>query len=265
MISQDIIHQNVNISNIDLHVYNTVTSTNDIAKQLLQFYNNQALPIVVSDEQTAGKGRLGRKFYSPKGSGIYLSIVLKANDFKDNPLLSTTLASVAVCRAIETVVPSLNPLIKWVNDVYIDNKKVCGILTEGVISSNTNTISHLIVGIGINVHSQNFSEHAIDNATFLTCNNNHIDRNVLIAEIINNIYTLLQAIQNDDFTFMEYYRSHSMIIGKNIKVFENPINEPNKYYFAKALDIAPDGSLIIALGNNSQKVLNTGEVTIRTI
>ena len=134
---------------LDIIEKDSVTSTNT---ELIEMAKNGAKEgtVLIASEQTAGKGRTGKSFYSPEGSGVYLSILLRPDFKPEDALFLTTIAAVATAKAIESV-SDKEAKIKWVNDVYLDNKKVCGILTESALSSDMEKLDYAVVGIGINL------------------------------------------------------------------------------------------------------------------
>ena len=134
-----------------VYTYDSVGSTNDIAKDLGKSGTKQAL--IIASEQTKGRGRRGRSFFSPNGSGIYMSILLRPEHSSDIIPLLTTASAVAVSKAIKSVT-NINTSIKWINDLYINFKKVCGILCEASFTSD-NKLDFIIVGIGININEPN--------------------------------------------------------------------------------------------------------------
>ena len=131
----------------------TVNSTNSYAKNLALEHSNQHETVVISDAQTAGRGRLGREFFSPPESGIYMSIILTPENIALPPSHLTVAAGVAVCRAIKDICPG-SPSIKWVNDIFLEGKKVCGILAEGTLDPDTNQQKDIVVGLGLNVSTK---------------------------------------------------------------------------------------------------------------
>ena len=131
-----------------IHVFKTVDSTNLVAKKMALEQAPHGT-VVLAEEQTAGRGRMGRSFHSPAGSGIYMSFILRPNLTSNDAVLITTAASVAVARAIEEVT-HIHTGIKWVNDVYMNGKKICGILTEALTDFESGGIESIILGIGIN-------------------------------------------------------------------------------------------------------------------
>lgn len=142
------LYLNNEYSNIDIYTYKLVSSTNDVAKTLA-LNGAKHGTVIISEEQSAGKGRLGRVFYSPANTGIYMSIILRPNLTAMDSVLITTSASVAICNAIQKVT-GIECQIKWINDIYLNNKKVGGILTEASTNFESGTIDYLILGIGLN-------------------------------------------------------------------------------------------------------------------
>lgn len=232
----------------DVLCYDTIDSTNNEAKRLTQA--GAAMPLLVTaDEQTAGRGRLGRSFYSPSGTGTYESIVLDAGDNLASMVSITSAAAVSVCRAIERTT-GLSPKIKWVNDIYLNGGKVCGILAESFAVPNGTA---LVVGVGINVTTESFPPEISDVAASL---GERGIREKLIALTAVGIMSLARLKPDE---YMEEYRRHSMVIGKEITF--GAVGETPKP--ATALGIDDGGGLIIRLPNGEVKTLCTGEISIR--
>ena len=231
---------------LQVFVYDTVTSTNDVAKELCK--NNDGCILVVSDGQTNGRGRQGKSFFSPKGSGLYFSLVFNT----DAPAFEftgvTCACAVACSRAIDKLT-HLSSKIKWVNDIYIDNKKVCGILVQSV--SENGIVKKLIVGIGINVSTVDFPDEIKDIAASI---GKKIDRNILAAEIANNITELI--FENPE-KYIDEYKEKSNVIGKEITYFKD-----NVAHTAQAVDIDEKGGLIV-LENGETTTLTSGEISVR--
>lgn len=153
---------------LELKVFNSIDSTNNEAKRMTaDGFRGNAL--IVANEQTKGRGRLGRSFYSPKNTGIYMSFLFSTNAKLSGAVLVTTAAAVAVVRAIESLT-NIRPMIKWVNDIYIGNKKVCGILTEAVTDVETGSMQSIIIGIGVNISTEDFPDDIAHTATSLNIN-----------------------------------------------------------------------------------------------
>ena len=142
-----------------LYIYDTLDSTNIRAKQLA-LENAPHGTVVIARQQTAGRGRLGRSFFSPR-DGIYISIIVRPDFDLTKSVHVTSAASVAVAESIESIC-GMDAKIKWVNDIYADNKKVCGILTEGITDFETGQIESLVIGIGVNTTIKDFPEDLLE-------------------------------------------------------------------------------------------------------
>lgn len=239
-------------SKVEVLYYPCVDSTNNVCKKLLA-QGKEGVFLVVSDQQTAGRGRQGKTFVSPKNSGIYFSLVLRPNTSFKNAVTATTAASVAVCWAIENLTDK-KPQIKWVNDVYLDGKKICGILTEAITNFEDGTVDSVIVGIGINLKEGAFPEELKDIAGVL---NADINKNQLVAGVVDK---LMEINTGDYEKFIDYYRTHSMVIGKKIKIIKG-----NDETFATAVSIDSQGGLEVELENGEHTVLRSGEISIRKV
>ncbi len=238
-----------------VNVYNSVTSTNDIVKEAANQNVSEGL-VVIAEEQTKGKGRLGRKFFSPSVSGIYMSILLRPNEKLKNHLLITTGAAVAVCRAIE-IVASKKTYIKWVNDIYYKDKKICGILTEASFNVSEGKLLYAVLGIGINVSlPENGFPDDISNVAGALCDDNSIDKAHLTAEIINQFDLIYKDLDNK--RFLDEYISRNFIIGKDINILRNNVSIK-----AKAVGIDSDCNLIVEYGDKITEHLSSGEVSVR--
>lgn len=241
-----------------IQYFERVDSTNTFAKKILM--EGESYPdIIIANEQEQGRGRLGREFYSPKGTGIYCSFILDPFIKIENSILVTVAASVAVSRAIEKVTKK-DTRIKWINDIYIDDKKVCGILTEAVTDFETGIIGKIILGIGINFNtpSESFPDEITDKASSVFMDDTFgVTRNQLIAQLIIEIDECMNDIENDE--IIRYYRNKSLVLGKMLEITyfgqEKPIQ-------GKAVDIDRNGFLIIET-KNGLLTLNSGEVSIR--
>lgn len=235
------------LNNIDVYCFDCVDSTNNKAKELL---NSTKPMLIVADEQTNGRGRQGKSFYSPKNSGIYMTYVAHPMSKIDGGVSITTATCVAVCKAIEKLT-NLNPQIKWVNDIYLDGKKVCGILCEAVNDYQQQILKSVIIGIGINLTTTDFPQD-VENATSL---NTEINKADLICQIVKE----LEKVINSPFAeFGEYYKNHSMIIGREICYIAN-----GKTTTATAIDIDTSGGLVVKHLDGSIITLNSGEISIR--
>lgn len=236
---------------IDVIFYPSVDSTNNVCKKLVADECGKAF-LVVANEQTAGRGRQGKSFYSPSGTGVYFSLVLRPRASLNSTVSITTAAAVAVCRAIESLTGK-EPQIKWVNDVYFNGKKVCGILTEAITNFEDGIVDSVIIGIGINISTAQFPE-SVEGAGSL---NADIDRGRLIATVANE---LLNIATDDYKEFIDYYRTHSMVLGQKIKFIKNSVETP-----ATAVAIDEHGGLEVELESGEHIILRSGEISIRKI
>ena len=208
--------------------------------------------LVVGGEQTEGRGRQGKSFYSPAKTGVYLSLVIHPMSRLQDAVTATTAAAVAVCRAVEDLTDK-KPGIKWVNDVYLEGRKICGILTEAVTDFETQTVTSVVVGIGINVSTESFPDD-VENAS---CLNVNVSRARLIAAVANELNRIVNSSYED---YIDYYRSRSIIIGEDIDVVIN-----GEHTYARALGIDNQGGLEIQLSDGTLTTLHSGEITIRKI
>lgn len=240
-----------------IKVFKTIDSTNvEVKRRVLEGASHGLT--VLSEEQTNGKGRLGRSFYSPAKTGIYMSILVKPELAGTDAVLITTATSVAVCRGIRRVL-GVSPQIKWVNDIYLGDRKICGILTEAISDFEMGKIDSVIVGIGINYKTDDFPEELQGKAGCVGGESN-VPRNKLVAAIINEFWNIYETIT--DRSFMEEYRECSNVIGRDVRFVEN-----NVWQEGKALDIDPDGGLVVECigktGKKERRTLHTGEITLR--
>ncbi|HAQ40466.1 MAG TPA: biotin--[acetyl-CoA-carboxylase] ligase [Clostridiales bacterium] len=242
---------------IPIAVYKTIGSTNTEAK-LLAMQDAGHGTVILSEEQTGGRGRMGRDFYSPAESGIYMSLILKPHLNIADSVLITTAAAVAVCLAVDKFTDQ-EPKIKWVNDIYIGNKKVCGILTEAVTDIESGTVNNIIVGIGLNVKTVNFPKELKETAgSVFNSDEDSYVRNRLAAEIINNILSMCKT--PEDRSFLRTYKERSMILGERIRYSKNSI-----WYEGYAQDIDESGGLIVFHDDGHKEVLHSGEISVRKL
>ncbi len=239
-----------------IHVFKSIGSTNQEAKKMAVAGAGHGT-IVLAEEQTEGRGRLGRSFFSPTGTGLYMSVLLRPRGTAEEAALITTAAAVAVCRAISQVL-KIEAGIKWVNDIFVGDRKVCGILTEAMSDIQTGVVETLILGIGINVTTKpdHFPEDIQNTAGSLLRGQSTVLRNRLAAAILDELLRLLPSLGSKE--LMDEYKTRSFIIGKQITVYRG-----KEVYDAKALDIDCKGALIIEKADRSRETLRSGEVSIR--
>ncbi|MBR5128932.1 MAG: biotin--[Firmicutes bacterium] len=249
----------------NVHTFDVLDSTNTYAKNLQDI----SIPaLIVANEQTHGRGRLGRSFYSPSAKGIYMTIAFEPNFDTDKIMLVTPLAAVAVCKALEEIT-GIVPKIKWVNDIYLDGQKVCGILTEAQSDIKAGIINKIIVGIGINCFEQEFPEEIKDRATYIKTPLKEFDRNSLIAAITNQILGSLENFDSEN--LIKDYKARSLLLGKSILIYGTnqsalPENGGQGIH-ARAIDIDQNGGLVVEYLEGPKKLqiesITSGEVTIR--
>ncbi len=237
-----------------IDVFKTIDSTNNFAKSLAQLGAVHGTT-VISEVQTQGKGRMGRNFYSPVGMGVYMSVILRPKLSVEHSLLITSCAAVAVAEAIEKVT-GLDCKIKWVNDIYAGDKKLCGILTEAAVNVELGGLDYAIVGIGLNIQNTSFPKNISDIATslYLETGNNY-SRNLVVAEILNSLEAHLDKIS--DKAFIEEYRRRSNVIGKRIEITHN-----DEVTQAECIGIDGICRLLVRYDNGEEKALMSGTIRI---
>lgn len=238
-----------------IHYFPSISSTNAYAKEIASTATHGT--VILADEQVAGRGRLGRTWTSPKGEGIFMSIILKPNLPPMEGGKLTQVAAAAVFKAIQEVT-GLNPQIKWPNDIVLGGKKVCGILTE--MAGELNAINYLVVGIGINVNTMIFPEELEDKATSLKREKGEaIARDTLIAAVLNHFEVLYQDfLEKGMAETLKICREASAVIGKEIKVHQG-----NQVFEATALAITDDGYLKVKKASGEEVLIGSGEVSVR--
>lgn len=252
------IKQHLKNPHLDIYVFSSVTSTNTILKEMAEQGAKEGT-VIIAEEQTAGRGRTGKQFYSPKGTGIYISILLRPDIPAEESLFLTTSAAVATARAIEDV-SDKRALIKWVNDIYLEDKKTCGILTEGAFNVETGKLDYAIVGIGINVciPDGGFPDNIKDIATaiFDKQTDSINKRSILIANLLDYFMEYYKDFKSK--SYVKEYIERSMIIGKTITVIEG-----SKTSVAKAIDIDKNCRLKVQFEDGTTKWLSSGEVSTK--
>ena len=239
-----------------LYVYRETDSTNTRLR-LMALEGAPHGTIAVADRQTAGRGRLGRSFVSPPGSGIYLSLLIRPETDLAGALSVTSAAAVAVCEAVRELTGK-EAGIKWVNDVYIGNKKICGILTEAETSVEAGGLDSIVIGIGINFRSdpEAFPEDVLGRVGWIyEKEEKSVARNELAAAVIDR--TLYYADHLQEREFIEPYKEYSIILGKEIICTRG-----KERFEAIALDIDNNGALIVDTAEG-RRVLSSGEITVR--
>lgn len=253
----------------DFFEYDEIDSTNLEAKRLVAKKSSATKQVFLAKRQTAGRGRLGRSFFSPEETGLYMSLLLQIDEKLLDTDLITPAAGVAVCRTIDFFYDEkgkkANPQIKWVNDIYLNKKKVCGILTEGILNPKEGKISQVIIGIGVNLFEPKTGfPPEIENIAGFVYNkdffkNPEETKYQFVAKLLENLEKTLEAAQEK--AVMEEYKARSFLIGKNVTVIT-----PQKHYAALVKDVTEKGHLIVEYEENGQiqqTELLSGEVSLK--
>lgn len=240
--------------------FNSIDSTNNKARELASSGEADGT-VVISEEQTLGKGRLGRNFISPKRKGIWMSIILRPEIDPISASLITQIAAAAVNMGASEI--NIKTGIKWPNDIIINNKKVCGILTE--MNAELTNINYVILGIGINVNvdKEEFTDEVKEVATsFKIETGQSISRKELLARILNNFEILYEdfIVSNNIEKTIKICRENSVLIGNEINVIKR-----GSTVKARALNISDEGLLVVQYEDGRAESLISGEVSIRGI
>lgn len=244
------------IQHMEICVEDTVESTNSSVREKA----NAAAPegyMILANQQTAGRGRLNRSFFSPKDTGIYMSLLLRPANYSASQAVSiTTMAAVAMCEAIEAVSDE-KAEIKWVNDIFVRGKKVCGILTEGSFNLESGLLDYAVLGVGINIYQpkggfpQELS--SIAGAVFEEKQNDV--KNRLVSVFLNRFYGYYFAQNKTD--YVERYRSRSFVIGRQVAL--TSFGGPKK---AVVIGIDEQCRLLVKYPDGTEDCYASGEISI---
>ena len=256
---------------LDIEFVKTIDSTNSELLRRLEKNLCKEPFLLASEMQTAGHGRVGRKFYSPQKDGIYFSYTRAFDQEKRDISFYTTSAAVGLCRAIKKVYGA-QCSIKWVNDIYLGGRKIAGILAEGFVSPQSGKLESIVTGIGINLRL---------NQTLLTqedslalqraggiedfADKKGVSPTLLLATCIDEIFSILDSdpssTSSPSSTFMEEYKSLSMLTGKTVSV-TSLASAAVQSYKAKVLGISDDAGLVVQTEDGSVRTLRSGEVSL---
>jgi len=260
LVKEDLLARLPSFAPDKLTVLSTVDSTNTYLKRLAVDLSESGIA-VVSDHQSAGRGRMGRSFESPAGKGIYLSLLLRPRIAPAQALPATGLCAVAVQRAIKKVC-GIDCGIKWTNDLVCGGKKVCGILTEMALEGESGQVQHMIVGIGVNVHhgAEDFSPEVAALASSLDLAAGHrLCRAELTAAMIEELLKLESLLESGDIAdYVADYRAHCVTLGKDARLMWR---EGAEKVFAA--DIDESFGLVVRHADGSEEIIRSGEVSVR--
>lgn len=245
--------------NIDFIFFDSIDSTNSYAKTL-NINLNKDLTIVLSNNQTSGRGSKGRSWTSSEGKDLLFSIVL-APKFKIEDLgFISILTPVALCETFEEL--DINTSIKWPNDIYIGNKKLCGILTESTTLNSS--IKNLIIGIGININTDMYelNPEIRDFATSLKIHTSkYFDRSIMLSIFLKKFLKLYNDFTNKNTDYIiQKYKSNSIVLDKKVTLTYNKQSE-----IVHILDILENNSLLVKDFSNNIKIISSGEISLRFI
>ncbi len=240
---------------LNITIFDELDSTNNYLKKLGSQgeIENQ---LVIALSQTGGRGRMGRSFYSPNGTGIYFSLLLHPDYTVEKSLLLTVMAAVSVAETVMKYNEN-DVKIKWVNDVYIDGKKVCGILTEGSINA-IKKLDYAVVGIGINVIApeNGFPEDIKTSATAIfPGKTQEYIKEKIVAEVVNSFFKMCNGIDTD---FIKRYKEYSYLTGKEINIIQGDNTRS-----ATVFDITDDCHLLVKNKNGEIEEISSGDVSVR--
>lgn len=285
------------LSDCHIECFREIDSTNTYAKRLLAECGNLRdaagqlteagkkyhKAVIVAEKQTAGRGRLGRTFVSPEKTGIYISVIYAPKGGITNPARLTACAAVAICRAIKNVLAHLpeaadiEPQIKWINDIFVGGKKVCGVLAEGVANFESGMIEAAVVGMGINIKKNKTAfegeladvvgtlEDALSQAS-PDAPSPSISRVQLAAEIAGQVLKIFEedaSSQAAHKAIIKEYKEASFLLGQELTVYPL-IGDKKSSYKARATDIDENAGLIVTLKDGSKRTLSSGEVTLKS-
>ena len=246
-----------NAEKFGIEVLSSCSSTNQVLKS-----KAESLPpwhVLIAESQSAGRGRNGRKFFSPNGTGLYMSILLRPKLQVSEATLITTAAAVAVCRAIYSLA-GVRAEIKWVNDVFLRGKKVCGILTEASLDMESGMLNYAVLGIGINVTEPKggFSKELAGIAGAVFESGEYQLRCRLAAAVIEHLYAILEGLPSRD--FISEYQSLNFVVGRNVQVLRGDTSET-----AYAESIDGECRLVVRFPDGRVEKLSSGEVSVKAL
>ena len=239
-----------------LHWYNTIDSTNSRAKELAKDGAPHGT-VLVAGTQTGGRGRMGRSFLSPSG-GVYMSVILRPDCSPEQLMHLTCATAVAGCRAVEEAC-GICPNIKWTNDLVYSNKKLGGILTELALNDKEK-VEYAIIGIGINCKKpQDFPAELQQTVTSVQeISHTHCSAEKLTAKLVEALWKMSKMLFIGKTEIMDIYRQRCITLGKEIKVVRGDSVE-----YGTALDLDEDGGLLIRFRDGNEKIVTSGEVSVR--
>lgn len=243
----------------EIYYYDEVDSTNNVAKKLAEDGAPHGT-LVITEMQTAGKGRRGRNWSSPKGSGIWMTFILRPQIGPDRASMLTLVSAMAVQKVIEKET-GLKAVIKWPNDIVVNGKKVCGMLTE--MSAELEWINYVVVGIGINANTKKFPEEIADVATSLSI---ELGRDITRSNLVAGFGAAFEGyydrfIKNGDMSdLMDEYNKNLANLDNKVKILD-----PKGEYTGISKGINKEGELLVTDEDGNERIVRSGEVSVRGI
>lgn len=242
---------------LNIEIFDELDSTNTYLKKIGS-NGEKENKLVIALSQTGGRGRMGRSFYSPNDTGIYFSLLIHPEFSAEKSLFLTVMAAVSVAETVMKY--NINDVkIKWVNDIYIDSKKVCGILTEGAVNSNKK-LDYAVVGIGINAIApeNGFPDDIKDIATAVfPGNTEEYIKEKIVADVVNRFFSMYNG---DDKDYIRRYKEYSYLTGKEINIISGDKTRP-----ATVIDITDDCHLLVRNINGEIEEISSGDVSVRLV
>ena len=242
---------------LNIVIFQELDSTNNYLK-IIGSNGEKENQLVIALSQTGGRGRMGRSFYSPNGTGIYFSLLLHPEISAEKSLFLTVMAAVSVAETVMKYNKN-DVKIKWVNDIYIDGKKVCGILTEGAVNCNKK-LDYAVVGIGINVVSpeNGFPDDIKDIASSIFPGNaeEYINEKI-VADVVNRFFSMYNGGDKD---YIRRYKEYSYLTGKEINIIQGDSTRP-----ATVIDITDDCHLLVKNEKGEMEEISSGDVSVRLV
>ena len=242
-----------------LHWYDTIDSTNTRAKELARNGAPHGT-VLIAGHQTGGRGRKGRSFVSPAGMGVYLSVILRPQCLPTALMHLTCAVAVAMCDAVEQVA-AFRPRIKWTNDLVFGKRKLGGILTELAPDPKTGILDYAVIGIGINCCQKQEDlppELQATAASLSMVAGRSIAPSQLAAAMVQALIRTDRSLLSDKASIMTQYRQDCMTLGQPIVVLRGAEKQ-----YGTALDLDPDGGLIVRFADGSVRTVTSGEVSVR--
>ncbi len=238
---------------LNISVVPVVDSTNSVLKTAAENGTKEGT-VLIAIEQTAGRGRLGRSFYSPKNTGLYMSIILRPKMTAAESLFITTSAAVSAAESIDCIA-GVNTQIKWVNDIYLNGKKVCGILTEASLDFESGGLNYAVLGIGINLTTEDFPAELNGIATSVTKADVDL-RSKIAAEFLKRFFGYYENLNKCD--FLSEYRRRSMLISEKVTIIRG-----NDTFNGTVTGIDDEVRLVVQLENGETTTFSSGEVQLK--